>query len=364
MKVLSVLKTKNFNHGGPPEVLKNQIEIINKKGRIISILELDSFSIFFLLKCLFLRYHRLRIYKFLKKFDLVHFHEIWSIKVIFIIFFLNKLLIKHFFVGHGYLDTWSINQKFFKKKIFIFFFLQRAFNSSNASFFSTQSEYLEVLKNIKVHNTFIIPNGISLEKYKKRELVNKLTKKKILFFGRIHPKKGLDLLIETIKDLPENYFDEFSFEITGPGDNSYIENLKSLIKRYSLENKVKYNYPIYRENKIEYLKNNDVFILPSFEEGDSIALKEALGSYLPVIISKQCRLDVVEEYKAGIVIETNKKSLYDGLMLLKTKNLVEMGNQARKLIEENYDNRICSERLYQIYSDIYNGSKNSTDWVL
>ena len=174
----------------------------------------------------------------------------------------------------------------------------------------------------------------------------------------------MDLLIETIKDLPENYFDEFSFEITGPGDNSYIENLKSLIKRYSLENKVKYNYPIYRENKIEYLKHNDVFILPSFEEGDSIALKEALGSYLPVIISKQCRLDVVEEYKAGIVIETNKKSLYDGLMLLKTKNLVEMGNQARKLIEENYDNRICSERLYQIYSDIYNGSKNSTDWVL
>ena len=64
------------------------------------------------------------------------------------------------------------------------------------------------------------------------------------------------------------------------------------------------------------MQNHDVFILPSFEEGDSIALKEALGSYLPVVISSQCRLDIVEEYNAGIVVTTDKKSLYDGLINL------------------------------------------------
>ena len=276
---------------------------------------------------------------------------------------MNKLLIKHFFVGHGYLDTWSINQRFIKKKAFIIFFLQKAFNSANAAFFSTREEYLEVTNNIKVHDPFIIPNGISLEKYKKRELIKKKNKK-ILFFGRIHPKKGLNLLIETIKDLPNDYFNEFTFEITGPGDKKNIDALINLIKNHSLEKKVNYNPPIYNEDKIKYLINNDVFILPSFEEGDSIALKEALGSYLPVIISKQCRLDIVEEYNAGIVIETNKKSLYEGLIKLKDKNLIEMGYQARKLIEEKFDNKICSSRLFQIYRDIYNGNKNSNDWIL
>ena len=63
------------------------------------------------------------------------------------------------------------------------------------------------------------------------------------------------------------------------------------------------------------------------------------------------------------MIETNKKSLYEGLMKLKNKNLVEMGNQARKLIVEKFDNKICSKRLYQIYCDIYNGKKNSNDWI-
>ncbi len=362
MKVLSILKTKKFNHGGPPEVLRNQIEVINNQRKTISVLELDGLSIFFLLRCIFFKNYRFKIYKFLKKYDLVHFHEIWSLKVIFVTYFLNKLLIKHFFVGHGYLDSWSINQKYFKKKIFITLFLQKAFNSASASFFSTYKEYLDVLKNVKVHDTFIIPNGISLEKYKERKLIQKKNKR-ILFFGRIHPKKGLDLLIETIKDLPNDYFNEFSFEITGPGDESYINHLKKLIKKYALEEKVNYNPPIYKDDKIKYLKSNDVFVLPSFEEGDSIALKEALGSYLPVIISKQCRLDIVEQYNAGIVIETNKKSLYEGLMKLKNKNLVEMGNQARKLIVEKFDNKICSKRLYQIYCDIYNGKKNSNDWI-
>ena len=363
MKVLSILKTKNVNHGGPPEVLRNQIKVINDKTNIISVLQLNYLSITFFLRCIFSKNYRLRIYNFLKKYDLVHFHEIWSLKVVFIIYFLNKLLIKHFFVGHGYIDSWSINQKFFKKKTFIFLFLQKAFNSSSASFFSTYNEYLDVIKNIKVHDTFIIPNGVSLEKYKERKLIKKKNKK-ILFFGRIHPKKGLDLLIETIKDLPDDYFNEFSFEITGPGNQSYINRLKKLIKKYNLEKKVNYNPPIYKDDKIEYLKKNDVFILPSFEEGDSIALKEALGSYLPVIISKQCRLDIVDQYNAGIVIETNKKSLYEGLIKLRTKDIVEMGNQARKLATDKFDNKVCSERLYKIYCDIYNGKKNSNDWIL
>ena len=363
MKVLSVIRTKDLSHGGPPEVLRNQMNVINRKYKIINVLELDRLSINYILKCFFFKSKRLKFYNFIKKFDIIHFHEIWSMKVIFIVFFANKLLIKFFFVGHGYLDTWSINEKFFKKKIFILFFLQSAYKSCFASFFSTFDEYFEAKKNIKIFNPFIIPNGLSLMQYKKRKLEKK-SKKKILFFGRIHPKKGLNLLLNTIKKLPREYFDEFTFEITGPGDDQYIYKLKHLIRKYSLEKFVNYNNPVYKKEKIPYLQKHDVFVLPSFEEGDSIALKEALGSYLPVIISKQCRLDIVEKYDAGIVIETIEKSLYEALIKLKSLDLVYMGNQARKLIEEEYDNEKCSNRLLNIYHDIYNGNQNSKDWII
>ena len=65
-------------------------------------------------------------------------------------------------------------------------------------------------KNIKVHDTFIIPNGINLELYKKRVLEDKI-KKKIVFFGRIHKKKGLEILINAINKLPDDYFQQILF---------------------------------------------------------------------------------------------------------------------------------------------------------
>ena len=362
MKILSVIHTMASNHGGPPEVLKNQVSIINKNKKIIYILKISKLSFTYLIKCLFLKSYRLKIYNFLKKYDIIHFHEMWDLKVIFIVYFANKILIKHFFVGHGYLDTWSIKEKYFKKKLFIKFFLQYAYKSSSASFFSTQSEFYEARKNINVHNTFIIPNGLSLNKFKdKKKKIN--DKKKILFFGRIHNKKGLELLLKTIKILPKSYFNKFTFEITGPGESDIVNKIKGMIKDNSLSGKVNYNEPIYNEEKIEYIKKHDVFILPSYEEGDSIALKEALGSYLPVIISKQCRLDIVERYNAGIVIETNIKSLYNALLKLENLDLGKMGENARKLIEENYDNNNCSTRLKKVYFDLYNGVSKSTDWI-
>ena len=362
MKILSVIETMNFEYGGPPEVLRNQIVNINSKKKIIYVLKLKLLSYFYLFKILFIKSYRLKFYRFLKKIDIIHFHEIWSLKIIIIIYLANKLLIKHFFVGHGYLDEWSLKQKLFKKFLFTFFFLKPLIKSSVAFFSSTIEEYLDIKKNFKLNDTFIIPNGIDLDQFNKRNLEHKKIKK-ILFFGRIHEKKGLKILIEAVKDLPSSYFDNFLFEITGPGSINKIKKIKKLIKSYSLEKKVLVNLPILRKDKIEYLKKFDIFILPSFEEGDSIALKEALASYLPVIISKQCRLSIVEEYKAGIEIETNKKSLLNALMRLKDLDLIKMGYNARKLIEDKYDNKICSQRLLNVYEDLINETKNSEDWV-
>ena len=182
MKVLSVILSMKEHHGGPPAVLNNQIKVINKDQKIVSTFKLAEISTFFLMKCILFKSYRLKIYNFLKKFNIVHFHELWSIKVILLVYLCNKLLIKHFFVGHGYLDSWSINQGKIKKKIFLKFFLQPAYNSSCASFFSSYEEYVEASKNIRIHNPFIIPNGVPLDQFKKRDLENKKKKKNFIFW--------------------------------------------------------------------------------------------------------------------------------------------------------------------------------------
>tara|TARA_B100000575_G_C22568830_1_gene360413 strand:- start:37 stop:303 length:267 start_codon:yes stop_codon:yes gene_type:complete len=84
---------------------------------------------------------------------------------------------------------------------------------------------------------------------------------------------------------------------------------------------------------------------------------------MPVIISKQCRLEIVEKYNAGIVIDTNVESLVSALLALENFDFKQMGKNARKLIEEEYDNDHCSSRLKQVYLDLYNGVSKSPDWV-
>ncbi len=363
MKVLSIVQSMNLDQGGPPEVLRNQIYQINKSEKIIEIFELNKIKLISLILTFLFRGKNNELINFIKKFDIFHFHEIWSLKIVFFCYFANKFGIKYFFVGHGYLDPWSVTEKYIKKKFFISFFLQRAFKAAYATFFSTKEEYLDSLNNVKSHKVFIIPNGINLNFYEKKKIINK-TKKKIVFFGRIHKKKGIELLLDAIKNLPSDYFDNFTFEITGPGHKDYVKKISRIITNFDpTGNKVVLKNPVDRDKKIEYLYSSDVFILPSYEEGDSIALKEALACSLPVIISRQCRMNIVKEYNAGLVIETDVKSITSTLTKIKSLDIIKMGENARKLIEQKYDNTYCSSRLLKIYEDVYTGSYESQDWI-
>ena len=170
-------------------------------------------------------------------------------------------------------------------------------------------------------------------------------------------------MLESISILPKDYFKKFCFEITGPGEKNYVDYIKNKIDEYNISNYVKLVEPIFNEEKITYLKQADVFVLPSFEEGDSIALKEAISIGIPVVISRQCRMDIVEEYNAGIVIDTNAHELHKALLSLDKLDLKKMGNNARALAEKFYNNTDCTKRLFHIYEDLFTGNRTSPDWI-
>lgn len=361
MKVLSVITNLNPKNGGPPEVLKNHTYTINKKKKIMSTLCSDILSYKYLIKCIFLSSFRKKIYNFFLKYDVIHFHEVWSLKNIFIIFFIKKIHCKYLYIMHGHFDEWSLNQNYFKKKLFIKLFLKSAFKYANGFFFLNHDEYKDARKSFDFKNVFIIPNGVDLKKFKKIDDSNN-KRKKIVFFGRIHKKKGIELLIDAIKLLPNSFFENFHFEICGPGEKKYLNFIKEKINDISL-NKVAYKDFVSGEKKINYLSNANIFVLPSFEEGDSIALKEALSLSIPVIISRQCRMDVVKEYNSGLIINSNTKDLYKSLLEISNKDLPLMGKNSRKLMEDKFSIYDISERVLQIYKDIHCGSKTSRDWI-
>ena len=160
------------------------------------------------------------------------------------------------------------------------------------------------------------------------------------------------------------FFENYSFEICGPGEKKYVNFIRDKIYKDKLNDRLKLADFVDRDKKIDYLSKASIFVLPSYEEGDSIALKEALSMSIPVIISKQCRLDIVEDYNSGIVIDLNVENLSNALIEITKKDLFSMGVGARKLIEEKYNNDYCAKRVVDIYKDIKCGSKFSKDWIL
>ncbi len=362
IRVLNIVNSMDLKQGGPPEVIRNLRKRINKQNKIISVLSTNRISVIQFLKIIISNKARLKLLNFLDKFDIVHCHSIWSPKIAILANYSISLGIKVIFSSHGYLDDWSLKHSVIKKKIYSILIMNSLIKKSKI-FFSNIGEFNDSSKKFSFGDVFVIPNGIdnSLFKITKSNDINK--KKKIIFFGRIHEKKGIEILLQAINEMPEEFFEKFYLEITGPGETQYINKIKKMIKIFKIEDCVSIQPPKTGKNKIIYLQSSDIFILPSYEEGDSIALKEAMSAGNAVIISEQCRLNLVEDENAGIIVKTDKNSIKQALNKIKDFNLVEMGENSKKIMHKYFENDFCSDRVLKIYEDIYTGSMNSKDWI-
>ena len=136
MKILSIVESMDLNQGGPPVVLRNQRKVINNNKKILSIFKLSHISLTYIISTLFIKKRRSKLIKFLTGYDVIHFHQLWSLKVIIIARYAVKLGLKYIFIAHGYLDEWSINEKFIKKKKFLLNYFYKELLCKVLHFFS------------------------------------------------------------------------------------------------------------------------------------------------------------------------------------------------------------------------------------
>jgi glycosyltransferase involved in cell wall biosynthesis len=365
MNILSIVTTKDLTSGGPIYLCNSQKKFLQKKN-YIKIISLNEIS-FYKFLLYFFGFKNKKINNVLLKFNLVHFHEVWNIRHHLLAFKLKKLSIPFIFSVHGHFDKWSVNNNYLIKKLFLYIFKKNFIHSSGLQI-STHDELKEarIFLNEKNITFFLIPNGVEVNNdqsyLKKKEFdYNKI---KLLFFGRIHYKKGINLILETLKELTDCNLN-YSLTIVGPGDEVYIAKIRSLINSLNLNSYVSILEPVFGNmQKINIFNNHDIFLLPSFEEADSIALKEALAYGVPVVISKQCRLNDVEDYHCGVIIENNRsEDLTLAIKKISNKNLINiMSKNSVKLIHQKYTSDIMNENFLEIYFDVMSGTRLAKNW--
>jgi glycosyltransferase involved in cell wall biosynthesis len=133
----------------------------------------------------------------------------------------------------------------------------------------------------------------------------------VVFLGRLIPRKGADLLIET---LPQPGCDKIRLVIAGPeGEAGYEAFLREKARMLGVEPRVLFLAPLYGSDKRAALVDADVFALPSRYENFGNTAAEAIACGTPVIVSDRCGIAPLIDQRAGLVTCYDSRALAEAL---------------------------------------------------
>ena len=184
--------------------------------------------------------------------------------------------------------------------------------------------------------------------------------------SRIHPKKGIENLIQAWSELDHFEKKNWKIKIIGNGEPKYIQKLKKEIINKNLCEIIKILPPEFcNEKKMAIFRNADVFVLPTFSENFGIVIAEALASYTPVITTKGTPWEDLNKKNCGWWIEIGVDPLKNALKDMLSKDSVmlnKMGKNARKLVEEKYSIDVIANNTMKMYKWIIN-QENKPDFI-
>lgn len=288
-----------------------------------------------------------------EKPDLVHINGIWKPQNYLFQKVAKSLGIKVVISPHGMLEPYILQRNSYKKKLALFLYQKKAIVGADFLLTTANSESENIKKLGFTGPSGVIPNGLDFQGIrKKKSNENNSSMLNILFLSRIHPKKGIELLIESVGQLKNQ---DVKLIIAGEGEQTYINKLIDLTYSKGLEKQIHFLGGIYGEAKWKLYQQANLFVLPTYSENFGIVVIEALAAGVPVITTKGTPWEELEIYKCGWWIDLNVANLTHALTeaICKSKEeLKEMGLRGRKLVEEKYDNKIVAKKICHLYNDI------------
>lgn len=244
----------------------------------------------------------------------------------------------------GLLDEWSLGRKWFRKRAYRLWRLDRMLNHAAAIHCSTRSE-AESTSHLRLRAPLLIePNGVALDNFvslppkggfRRHHGVDDAPL--ILFLGRIHPGKGVEHLLPALRHLATK---DAVLAVVGADSGGHRAAMERLAAKLGIGERVLFTGPLRGPEKLRALVDADVFCLPSEHENFGIAIVEAMAAGCPVVVSEHVGLK--EEIRANSVGSVTSLApaaiaLAIDSWLQDSSARVEAGNRARACALRDYD---------------------------
>lgn len=292
----------------------------------------------------------------IKQFDIIHLHNYRTFQNLILAFFARFYNVPYIIQAEGSLFTFF--QKKNSKILFDYFFGTTMIRNAAKVIAASEKESKQYLKlGLPPEKIVIIPFAIDTDEYtqlpgkgffKKKQLISD-DKKIILYLGRLHKMKGLELLVLAFSEIQKKEHN-ILLVIAGP-DDGYLTELYIIIKKLHLEEKIIFSGPLYGSEKIEAYRDADIFVLPSYHDDFGLTALEAMACGTPVIITNCCGASDAVGKNAGLVINSDKKSLVNAITtLLSDENLrIRYSEQGKRLTISDYSWNTIVDLLEKCY---------------
>ncbi len=208
------------------------------------------------------------------------------------------------------------------------------------------------LENFSPRMIRVVPNIVRATK---REDITYRTPRRIrlLFMGRIGERKGVYDLIETLHRHRDTLGSQYVLTLGGDGET---KKLLALVEQYQLQQQVKFLGFVTGTEKERQLREADVYILPSYNEGLPISILEAMSFGMPIISTNVGGIpEVVLPHQNGILVEAgNQQAIYEAIkFFIDQPNKVEAyGRHSYDLVAQHYFPAPVMQTLADVYHDL------------
>ncbi len=285
----------------------------------------------------------------------LHTHGLWMLTNVIPNRLAHRYRIPLMVSPRGTLSAWSMKSGSHLKKVFWPLLQRKALECATCFHATSEDEYNDIRRLGFQQPIAIIPNGVDLPSLTSNDVVRPPV---VLFLGRIHPKKGVDILLNAWRGIQER-FPEWSLRIVGPDNAGYLPQMQQLSEKLCLE-RVEFTGPMEGQDKWKAYREARLFILPTHSENFGLAVVEALSAGLPCIVSKGAPWQGLEVHNAGWWIDNDIGSVSSSLARAMETNaeiLKEMGINGREWVRRQFNwSTIASQ-----FSDTYEWMINKSD---
>jgi glycosyltransferase involved in cell wall biosynthesis len=290
-------------------------------------------------------------------FDLAHIHAVFNHSSLAAARECRKQRVPYVMRPLGTLDPWSMQQKSWRKRLFWSLAGESMLSGAAAVHYTSHAEKTATEHLLGVNHGQVIPLGIDAIK----DSTNGVHRDRdedpyVLVLSRLHPKKGIDTLIDAFIGLTRlTEFDPWRLIIAGDGPADHVALLKR--KAAAAQDRIVFAGWLDGERKDEMLGNASLLALPSYQENFGLCVIEALARSVPVVLSPHVNLaQEIDDANAGWITAVEGQALTQALAeAMSNREERAKRGRAGKLLSLHYSWERVATDLINLYTRITNG---------